>query len=255
MRVAVAQFSCERDSACVEQSALSVARMASRHPELNVDFLNLKKEGGRGLHLNGFSAVAEEIQTFRLLAEEGYDWVLKLDADTLWTGASFISRLRGPWKLIGGIDTAGGGSHPSYRYIRGHGYLLRLDAFKHITSDDLSDLLPLVDQFCGGFPSRPSSPDLAWPEDEAISGIVRYVHGEDSVLGCPIRDVPTPFVGVWPFHSLGTDCDERLAQEMAARFDFIEFGRLKGYKDELTCGERRKEFTSVAMENFNKKIF
>lgn len=255
MRVAVVQFSCGRDSACVEQSALSVARMSSRHPELNVDFLNLKKEGGRGKHLNGVSAVAEEIQTFRLLAEQGYDWVLKLDADTLWTGASFISKLHGPWKLIGGMDTSGGDIHPSFPYIRGHGYLLRLDAFKHIASSDLRDLLPLVDVFCGGYPSRPGDPAMAWPEDEAITGIIRYAYGEDSVLGLPVRDVSTPFVGFWPFKELGTDCDERLAQEMAARFDFIEFGRLAGYRDELTCSKRRKEFTAAAMENFNKKIF
>jgi len=255
MRLAVVQFTCPDDDGIAAISKASVDRVAARHG-LDLTYRNYCKEGGRGLHLNGIEAVAEEISIFQELDKDGFDWVLKLDADTLWLGASWLDRLEGSWRMIGGIDSVQGGGALDYRYIRGHGYALRPDTFRNVpqTPVELSELLLLVDSFHGGYPSRPKTPELAWPEDEAITGLVRYLYGDEVILGMPVRDPKVSWVAFWPYDVHGIKCDTRQARDIASRVDFIEFGRNTEATLKLSRHERRKQFTEPAMLGFLEQL-
>lgn len=254
MKLAVIQFTCPADAAIAELGHFSTQRIARKHG-LQIDYRNLEKEGGRGHHLNGIEAVAEEIATYQALLQEGHEWVLKLDADTLWLAASFLDRLAGPWKLIGGGDTVTPPSGLPYPYVRGHAYMIKLEAFRHVptTRKELEELFLLVDNFCGGYPSRLDKPEWAWPEDEAISGMIRYLFGDEAMLRMPVRDPNCVWIGFWPYQLHGTQCPPEQAREMAARMDFLEFGRHSKAHGNMPRAERQK-LTHAAMAQFLKAL-
>ena len=242
-------MTCEVDRDCTALSLASIKRVAEQ-VGIEVELFPAweKEPGSRGKSIHGPRAVGELISWYQSLAAD-FDWVLKIDSETLMLGTSWLSRLDGPWRLVGGGDQI----KDRYRYIRGHAYFVRPETFAGLPSkgEDLEYLMRCVDHYCGDYVSRPNRPEYGWPEDEVISGIVRYCFGDDAMCGLPLNG-DVPYLGFWPFERHGVDeCTLSEVQAVAARHDFIEFGRWGKYRPDLKKrSDRRRALVAPAMNHF-----